>query len=429
MKLAGRIAGAIEVLAEIFTRNRPASEALKDWGKTHRFAGSTDRHVIGTLVYDALRHRNTAAMRAGNDTARGLTLGTLAEIWQLPTSEIESLCTEQFGPGELTTQEKKALALQLPKDAPPHITGDFPQWLETDLRKTFGDNLVSEMAALSQRAPIDLRVNTLKASRIEVLQTFAKFAAKPTPFSSIGLRIPASGIEVRNVSVEAEPAHGLGQFEVQDEASQLAVLLTGVKPHDTVLDLCAGAGGKSLALAALMKNTSKLVAYDRDKHRLRPIFERITRSGASCIEVVPYDEPQKIRVLGGYDLVVVDAPCTGSGTWRRKPDAKWRLSKKQIEIRVKEQVALLEQAAALVGRGGKLAYFTCSVLPQENGEQVQAFLKRHGQFTIIPYPEQWTAAMASTPPQSADGRTDTLQLSPHTHGTDGFFVAIMRRMN
>ena len=230
------------------------------------------------------------------------------------------------------------------------------------------------------------------------------------------------------MNVEAEPAHGMGLFEVQDEASQLAALLTGVKPKDTVLDLCAGAGGKSLALAALMQNHGKLVAYDRDKHRLRPIFERITRSGATCIEVVPYDEPQNLKVLGGYDLVVVDAPCTGSGTWRRKPDAKWRLSEKQLLIRLKEQVSVLEQAAPLVRKSGKLAYFTCSVLPQENGDQIQAFLNAHPQFKIIPYTEQWKIALPSSPPASADGRNDTLQLSPHSHATDGFFMAVMQRI-
>ena len=199
MKLAGRIAAGIEVLTEIFTRNRPASEALKDWGKAHRFAGSTDRHVIGTLVYDALRNRNIAAMRAGNDTARGLALGTLAEIWQLPLGEIETLCTEQFGPGELTAQEKKALASPIAKDAAPHFLSNFPQWLENDLRKTFGQHLGVEMVALSQRAPVDLRVNTLKASRDDVLQAFAKFEAKPTPFSTTGVRIPASGIDVADM--------------------------------------------------------------------------------------------------------------------------------------------------------------------------------------------------------------------------------------
>ena len=428
MKTAGRIAAAIEILSEIFTRNRPASEALKDWGKAHRFAGSTDRHVIGTLVYDSLRNRNSAAARAGSDAPRAIALGTLAEVWKLPVTEIETLCTEQFGPGELGVSEKKALSIALPNTLAAHILGNFPEWLENDLRQTFSSNLNAEMAALSQRAPIDLRVNTLKATRQTVLQAFSKFAAIATPLSPMGLRIAAPGIEARNINVEAEPAHGLGKFEVQDEASQLAAILTGIKPDDTVLDLCAGAGGKSLALAPLMQNRGKLVAYDRDKHRLRPIFERINRSGATCIEVVPYDEPQKLRLLGGYDLVVVDAPCTGSGTWRRKPDAKWRLSEKQLQIRMKEQVSVLEQAAPLVRKGGRLAYFTCSVLPQENTSQVQAFLKNNPQFKIIPYTEQWKATLESPPPNSADGRSDSLQLSPHSHGTDGFFVAVMQRV-
>ncbi len=425
MKQAGRIAAAIEIIAEITTRGRPASEALKDWGKGHRFAGSTDRHVIGTLVYDTLRNRNSAAMRAGADTPRALVLGTLAEVWHMPLVEMETHCTEQFGPGALEAPERKDLATLLPTDAPANVQGNFPKWLEADLAKTFGTRLVEEMRALSQRAPIDLRVNTLKTTRVELLETFAKFGAVTTPLSPTGLRIQAPGIDARNINVEAEPAHGLGQFEVQDEASQLAAILTGVKPGDAVLDLCAGAGGKSLALAALMQNKGKLIAYDRDKHRLRPIFERITRSGASCIEVLPSDEQHRLKKAEGYDLVVVDAPCTGSGTWRRKPDAKWRLSEKQLQVRLNEQVSVLNEAAPLVKKGGRLAYFTCSVLPQENADQVQAFLKRHSGFKITPYTELWKAALKSPPPDSADGRTDTLQLSPASHGTDGFFVAVL----
>ena len=427
MKLAGRISAAIEVLAEITGRNRPASEALKDWGKAHRFAGSTDRHVIGTLVFDALRHRNSAAAIGGSAEPRGLVLGTLVSVWNMPLAEIDAGCAEQFGPGALLAEEKAALAKGLAADAPASVRADFPSWLEPQLAEMFVSRLVEQMMALAQRAPIDLRVNTLKATRGEVLAKFEKFGAAQTPLSPTALRIAAPGIDVRNVNVEAEPAHGLGQFEVQDEASQLAALLTGVKPGDTVLDLCSGAGGKSLALAALMQNQGKLIAYDRDKHRLRPIFERIGRSGASCIDVVPYDEPQKLSVAGGYDLVVVDAPCTGSGTWRRKPDAKWRLSEKQLTIRMKEQGDVLENAVQYVKRGGRLAYFTCSVLGAENSGQVAAFLKRHRDFQIIPYGQLWSAALPSAPPASADGRSDTLQLTPYSHGTDGFFIAVMVR--
>jgi len=315
MKLAGRVAAAIEILTEITGRNRPASEALRDWGKAHRFAGSGDRHVIGTLVYDALRNKSSACARVGSETPRALALGTLVTIWTMPLAEIEALCTEQFGPGALSAAEKAALAAPTTHQ-PDHVAGNFPQWLEPQLRAAYGDGLVAEMQALCQRAPIDLRTNTLKAPRETVLAALAKFGAQPTSLSPLGIRIAAPGIDAKNINVEAEPAHGLGQFEVQDEASQLAAFLAAPKPGETVLDLCAGAGGKSLALAALMQNKGRLVAHDRDKHRLRPIFERITRSGATCIEVLPADESAKLA-HGGFDLVVVDAPCTGSGTWRR----------------------------------------------------------------------------------------------------------------
>jgi len=425
MKLAGRIAAAIEVITEIKERNRPASEALRDWGKAHRFAGSGDRHVIGTIVYDTLRHRNSSAARAGADTPRALVLGTLANVQKLSTAEIADLCTEQFGPGALTTAEQKAL--DTPQaDLPPHIAGDYPEWLTPELTKIFGGNIVPQMQALSERAPIDLRTNTLKAQRDDVLAGLAKFGAQPTKLSPLGIRIAPPGVDAKSINVEAEPAHGLGRFEVQDEASQFAAQLTGAKPGETVLDLCAGAGGKTLALAALMQNQGQLIAYDRDKHRLRPIFERVNRSGATNIDVVPYDEPQKLRRSEGYDLVVVDAPCTGSGTWRRKPDAKWRLSEKQLNIRLKEQVDVLEQAQDLVRPGGRLAYFTCSVLPAENDDQVAAFLKRHKQFEIIPYTEQLKNVTGALSVKSANGSTETLQLTPHDHNTDGFFVCLMR---
>ncbi|MDE2383323.1 MAG: RsmB/NOP family class I SAM-dependent RNA methyltransferase [Alphaproteobacteria bacterium] len=427
MKLAGRVSAAIDVIAEITTRNRPASEALKDWGKAHRFAGSTDRHVVGTLVFDTLRRRNSAAALMGAETPRALVLGALGVVWQIPVNEIAALCEEQFGAGKLAAAETAALQRGLPQDLPAFVAGDFPKWLEAELTSAFGPKLVPEMAALATRAPVDLRVNTLKATHQAVAAALAKFAAAPTRFAPTALRIPAPGVEVRNVNVEAEPTHGLGQFEVQDEASQIAAALTGARPGEAVLDLCAGAGGKSLALAALMNNQGSIIAHDRDKHRLRPIFERIARAGASCIEVVAADEAQKLARPKGYDLVVVDAPCTGSGTWRRKPDAKWRLGEKQLQVRLNEQAKVLEQAAPLVRPGGRLAYFTCSVLPCENAGQVKAFLKAHADYEIAPYAEQWRATLPGEPPASAAKEAGLLQLTPLDHGCDGFFVAILRR--
>ena len=420
MRMAGRVAAAIEILDEIFLRHRPAAEALKDWGKAHRFAGSGDRHVIGTLVYDSLRNRLSSAARGGGNSGRGVALGTLASVWALPLRDIETLATEPFGPGALTPSEKEHLQK-------PSAEINMPAWLLPSLQAVFGDRLKVEVEALCERAPIDLRTNTLKCERPKLLEAFTKFGATATPYSPWGLRVPAPGFEDKHINVEAEMAHGLGWFEVQDEASQLAVMLCGAGPDMRVLDLCAGAGGKTLALAAQMNNTGHITAYDRDKHRLRPIFERIGRSGASNIEVIPHDEEAKLKSALPFDLVIVDAPCTGSGTWRRKPDAKWRLTEKQLLIRQKEQRAVLEQAAPLVKKGGKLAYFTCSLLPQENTLQVQSFLKSHPDFKTVPYTDQWNSAMNTIPPESADGSKETLLLSPASHGTDGFFIAMLQR--
>ncbi len=227
--------------------------------------------------------------------------------------------------------------------------------------------------------------------------------------------------------MEAEPAHGYGFYEVQDAGSQVAALLSGAAPGETIADICAGAGGKTLALAGMMQNKGKLVAHDTDRHRLRPIFERLQRAGVENVEVIAADEGDRLGSFGGFDCVVIDAPCSGSGAWRRKPDAKWRLTQKQLEQRLKDQRQALEMGFKLVKPGGRLIYITCSVLPEENGAQVTGFLDRHREFRIVPYKEQWTRAIGTAAPVSADGAEDTLLLTPARHGTDGFFVAVMRR--
>ena len=427
MRMAGRVAAAIEVLTEVFTQHRPASEALKDWGKAHRFAGSTDRHAIGTLVYDVLRRRNTAAARMGDGRPRALVLGVLREVWNLPAEEIENLCTEQHGPGVMTAAEKGALAREMRGDLPVHIRGDFPEWLVPSMIQVFGARAAEEGAALSQRAPIDLRANTLKTDRDKLLVAFAKHGAEAGPLSPLCVRIKSSDANTRNINVEVEPAHGMGWFEVQDAASQVAALMSGVKPGESVADICAGAGGKTLALAAMLQNKGKVVAYDADRHRLRPIFERMTRAGVTNIEVIAADEAGKLDEMGGFDCVLIDAPCSGSGSWRRKPDAKWRLAEMQLKQRIKDQREVLERGAELVKAGGRLVYITCSVLPEENTAQIDAFLKAHKNFEIIPYAKQWASAIGTPAPVSADGSTDTLLLTPAQHGTDGFFIAVMRR--
>ena len=429
MRLAGRVAAAIEILTEIFERHRTASEALTDWGKAHRFAGSTDRHAIGTLVYDVLRRRSSLAFRMGAEGPRALVLAALHEVWGLAVAGIEGLAGEQHGPGTLTAAEHAALARDLPADRPVAVAADLPEWITAAFVAAFGDQAAAEGAALASRAPIDLRVNTLKATRLQVLEALARFGAEEGPWSPLCVRIPAPGHETRNANVEAEPAHGMGWYEVQDAASQVAALLSGVMPGDNVADICAGAGGKTLALAALMQNEGKLVAHDADRFRLRPIFELLTRAGVSNCEVIAAQDKGRLEAEGPYDCVLIDAPCSGSGAWRRKPDAKWRLTQKQLDQRLKDQALVLDKGAGLVRPGGRLVYITCSVLPQENTAQVAAFLSRHEGFSVIPYREQWARTIGGEPPSSADGSTDMLLMTPARHGTDGFFVAVLEKQS
>lgn len=425
--MPGRIAAAIEVLTEVFERHRPASEALKDWGKAHRFAGSSDRHAIGTLVFDCLRRRNSLSARMGDGRPRALVLAALRDLWNLAPGEIAAHGIAEHGPGPLSDAEKTALERQLRDDLPAYVQGDFPEWLLASFERAFGERAAEEGAALAKRAPIDLRANTLKATREQVLDALARYGALAGPLSPLCVRILPPGPDARNTNVEVEPAHGRGWFEVQDAASQVAALMSGAKPGELVADICAGAGGKTLALAAMMGNEGRLYAHDSDRHRLRPIFERLRRAGAENVEVIAADEGDKLAKAGGFDCVLIDAPCSGSGSWRRKSDAKWRVTAKQLAQRFKEQEQVLEKAAKLVKPGGRLVYITCSVLPEENGDRVSAFLAAHANFSIIPYTEQWRSAIGGEPPASADGSIDTLLLTPASHDTDGFFIAVMKR--
>jgi 16S rRNA (cytosine967-C5)-methyltransferase len=430
MTPGARASAAIEILADIADRKRPAANALKDWGLAHRFAGSGDRAAIGNLLFDALRRRASSAYAMGEDNPRALVLRTLFSSWGMAPEAVAALADgSRFAPAPLSAEELAGLNRELPTDAPAFIRGDYPEWLDPQFQQAFGAQAAEEGAALATRAPVDLRVNTLKATRDKVLHALRRFNAVPTPFSPLGVRIAAGTGPSRSPHVEAEPAHGRGWYEVQDEASQIATLLSGARRKEQVLDLCAGSGGKTLALAAAMENTGQLYAYDSDRMRLRPIFERLKRAGARNAQVLnPGNAVGLVELEGKMDRVIVDAPCTGSGVWRRRPDAKWRLSPQMLEARLAEQRTVLDQVARLVKPGGRLAYITCSVLPPENRGQVDAFIARFPEFSIVPWPELWEqAAFSVAPPQSADGSIETLQMTPRSFGTDGFYVAVLQR--
>jgi 16S rRNA (cytosine967-C5)-methyltransferase len=430
MSPGGRASAAIEVLEDIGRRKRPAAEALKDWGLAHRFAGSGDRAAIGNLVFDALRTRASSAYAMGDDSPRALVLRTLFSGWKETSEAVAALADgSRFAPAPLSKAELAGLERDVPSNAPAHLRGDYPEWLGPLFERAFGARAAEEGAALATRAPIDLRVNTLKTTREKVLNALRRFDAAPTPYSLLGVRIAPGSGPSRNPHVEAEPGHGKGWYEVQDEGSQLATLLSGARPREQIIDLCAGAGGKTLQLAADMDNTGQLYAYDADRLRLRPIFERLKRAGVRNAQVLPAGDANALAQLEGkMDCVVIDAPCTGSGVWRRRPDAKWRLAPRMLEARLAEQRAVLDQGAALVKPGGgRLAYITCSVLPPENREQVDAFIARFPEFRLVPWQGLWEQALTPAPPPSAGDSTKTLLMTPSSFGTDGFYVAVLER--
>ncbi|MFA5901051.1 MAG: RsmB/NOP family class I SAM-dependent RNA methyltransferase [Hyphomicrobium sp.] len=429
MRAGARIAAAAEVLDDILNHHRPASMALANWGRAHRFAGSGDRAAIGTLVFDALRRRASIAARMGADSPRALALGAAPHALGLTAEEVGLAADgSEHALAPLGDDERQGLVGELPADVTTAIAGDIPEWLLASFERAFGSSAAEEGAAFAMRAPVDLRVNALKSTREKVLKALARYGAEATPFAPFGVRVPAPVGAAKAPHLEAETAHGKGWFEVQDEGSQIAALLAGAGPRMQVLDLCAGAGGKTLALASAMQNTGQIYAYDSDKKQLRPIFERLKRAGVRNVQVLDGGDDAALMALGArFDLVLVDAPCTGSGTWRRKPDAKWRLKPANIAERQANQQAALERGASLTKPGGLLVYVTCSVLPEENRDQVDAFLAAHSDFAVEPYTDVWTDRVGGEAPRSADGRVDTLQLTPARHATDGFFIALLRR--
>ncbi|MBV9811464.1 MAG: RsmB/NOP family class I SAM-dependent RNA methyltransferase, partial [Acetobacteraceae bacterium] len=296
---------------------------------------------------------------------------------------------------------------------------EVPDWLLPALLTRFGATLGAEMAALSEPAALDLRVNLLKTSRDNAAAALALegIDAAPTPLSPWGLRVAGR----RPVTTGA--AFRAGLVEIQDEGSQLVAALVGARPDMRVADWCAGAGGKTLALAMAMENRGHVAACDVSAPRLDAAVRRLRRAGVHNVErhvVEPGDKWAKRRA-GTFDRVLVDAPCTGVGTWRRNPDARLRLTERDLTELLPKQRDILGSASRLVRKGGRLVYATCSLLPQENEDQVSAFLSDRPDFALVPLAQAWTLPAALPVPGP------TLTLTPLRHGTDGFFAAVLER--
>ena len=404
MTPAARLQAAIDILG--IASDQPLERLAKAFWRERRYAGGGDRRAVGEMLFAIARGRAHFAHRMGCDTPRALVIAALLAEGRDP----QTLFTGGYGPEPLSDAERAAIAAT-PAPAPVWVEGEYPQFLESELQRAFGDGLLEEMAALSMRAPVDLRVNRLKAEPAGVLAALKDSGVDcaPMAYMADGIRCAT---ETRNLD-----KHELflsGAFEIQDQASQIAVRLCGVGTN--VLDLAAGAGGKSLALAAAMQNQGVITACDIRGAALAELEKRAARAGATNIKTHIGAAPP-----GTYDIVLVDAPCSGSGTWRRQPDNKWRLTPQKLAALMAVQDDLLDQAASRVASGGRLVYATCSVLPCENDDRMAAFAARHADFTARDASAAWDG-----PP--VPGLGQQFRASPAKTGTDGFFCAILSRI-
>lgn len=423
MTPAGQFAAAIDLLGLIEADPRPADAIANQFFRGRRFIGGGDRRTISALVWGVLRtrlHLGWWLERLSAPQTPRLLLAAQALFAGQSLQRVSSLfAAERYGPPPLAPWEAEILdrlstrTLEHP-DMPEAVKLEIPGWLLPRLRAQFGNALAAEMQAMNGPAPLDLRVNLLKASREEAIAALARdgLVAEPTPLSPWGLRLKT------RQPVTASSAFQSGLVEIQDEGSQLIALALDARPGMRVADYCAGAGGKTLAIAMGMANKGHIVACDVSAPRLDGAIKRLRRAGVHNAErhlLEPGDKWAK-RQAGKFDRVLVDAPCTGTGTWRRNPDARLRLTEHDLAELTAKQAAILGQAQRLVKPGGVLVYATCSLLREENEDQVEAFIARHPEFSRQPL--QAPAALSGEP---------YLRLSPARHGTDGFFAAILTR--
>ncbi len=429
MNHAARLQVTLDLLQEIDTVARPADAVVSDWFRARRYIGEGDRGPIHDLLYSLLRHHARLgwwlAKHGQEAVPRNRLLAWLALVGGRTPEQVARLFNgERFAPAVLTKQEHTLLVkLQgSPIDhsaMPDEVRLECPAWAADALRRRFGDSFQDEMAALLAGAALDLRVNTLKATREDVLHALRDLGlpAEATRMAPHGIRL------THRPSLARLPMLQNGEAEIQDEGSQLVALLVDARPGERVVDFCAGAGGKTLAIAAQMANKGRIIACDILDNRLARSAERFRRAGAHNIETKLLSserDPWVKRRKGTFDRVLVDAPCTGTGTWRRNPDARWRQLGSGLDNLLPLQATILASAARLVKPGGRLIYATCSLLPEENEEQVAGFLAMHPAFRVVPLRE-------AAPQLTGSAHPDYLSLSPARNGTDGFFAAVMQR--
>ncbi len=433
MTPGARAAAAIELLDTVEAdRTRPADAVVAGWFRKRRYAGGGDRRAIQAILYSVLRRRAQidwwldAAARPADSRGRAIGALILGEGWS--TADLEAAFDGgRYRPAPLDEAERELADSLAGKgfddpDQPVHVRGNIPAWMEEEFRVALGNSLEPELAALTGTAPVDLRVNSLKTTREAVagLLTAEGIESAPTPFSPLGLRL-AGRVNLANSAIIRD-----GLAEPQDESSQVAALLTGVRPGDSVVDFCAGAGGKTLALAAAMENRGRIVACDTSPGRLARAIPRLERAGVTIVQTRILEGEDGLwpsAEKGGYDCVLVDAPCSGTGTWRRHPEARWRIDSKNLMHFAALQAHILKAAAQLVAPGGRLVYAVCSLLTGEGEGQVTEFLRNAPDFKALPIRKAWADRLGSDCPAG----DVFLRLRPGRDGTDGFFVATLAR--
>jgi 16S rRNA (cytosine967-C5)-methyltransferase len=424
---AARIAAAIDLLEVIEgAPKRPADAVANDFFRSRRYIGSGDRRAVSDRVWIVLRARRRLGWWLGEarQSPRLLVAASLLLEGWAKAGVAQTFSGGQFAPMPLSGAENAALTriaghtLNHPT-MPDAVRLEIPDWLLPRLTARFGSALAAEMAALSEPASLDMRVNLLKGDRDQARAALAAegWEAEPTKISPWGLRIDGRR------PVTSGPAFQSGLIEIQDEGSQLVAAMVGARPGLRVVDWCAGAGGKTLALAGAMENRGQIVACDVSAPRLDGAVKRLRRAGVHNVErhLVEAGDKWLKRRAGTFDRVLVDAPCTGTGTWRRNPDARLRLKENDLAELLPKQAGILDVAQSLVRKGGRLVYATCSLLEEENEAQVSGFLLRHSAFSVVPLAQAWPL---DQPPPNAG---DFLSLTPARHGTDGFFTAVMER--
>ena len=442
MTPGARYQAAIDLVDQLTQTRMPLDRLFATWARSHRFAGSKDRRAIKEIVFQIMRWKGRLRFAAGAQDGRSLMIAHLGFSGGIDTEALAGFFDGQgYNPPALTDKDLKVF--QAASALGPAAFDPLPDWLmSSEIHLPPGVSVEAELTAASHRAPVDIRVNTLKATIEDVAQELATagIAALPVLPSSLALRIQPNPAEMGFVNLRELDLYKSGKIELQDLSTQIAAALVDARPKMQVLDLCAGAGGKSLALAASMNNQGQIFAADLSKTRLNELRRRAERAGVRNVQVQSIsdwspggqkEDPDFAAAQGAFDRVVLDVPCSGSGVWRRNPDNKWRLTEAALKDYAVSQAALLTRGAALVRPGGRLIYITCSILKAENIVQIQSFKRSHPEFSVRPIADVWAEsptlkrdALGTIIQPQSDG---SLLLTPESANTDGCFVAILER--